>query len=178
MNLPTTVNNIEDTIFSDHLPSNPIPVISRLLELVKEKDSNDPKMLLRDLRIRKCYWLLDNMFRSANVIKPTRVGELQALQDLQNVQSVTMNYEEWIEKFKPLENAISEREEFDHCLFETYGRDQSYIARRENDNDIWTLVEAGDNLFIIEGYHHVNRLGYFITQKKYDPNTNYFIELD
>lgn len=48
-------------------------------------------------------------------------------------------------------------------LYETFGEDLQTI-RETNSNNVWTLVD-GDNgkLYIIQGYHLVNRVNYLIT---------------
>jgi hypothetical protein len=59
------MKNIEDTIFESTLPSNPIPVIRRLDELIRESGTNNPDQLLKDARIRRCLYLLCILFRIA-----------------------------------------------------------------------------------------------------------------
>lgn len=67
--------DIEDTIFDAHMPSNPIPVVDRLLELIKESDSNDPQVLLQDERVQRVLYLLTHQF----TIKPTIILDQRVL---------------------------------------------------------------------------------------------------
>ena len=71
---------------------------------------------------------------------------------------------EWTEKYKPIPNHFSKHED----MFETYGEELEFV-RSQKDKHIWTLVEgdSGD-LYIVDGYHFVNRLNYFITELPYE----------
>lgn len=46
-------------------------------------------------------------------------------------------------------------------------------------NKVWTLVD-GDNghIYVTEGFHFVNRIGYFITEVAADPKDQYSIRAD
>jgi len=81
-----------------------------------------------------------------------------------------MTYEEWIEKYEPLTNHLVEggNAPYDNTMFETYGDELDYV-RENNSGRIWTLVETEGNTFIVPGFHLVNRLGYFITMKPWNP---------
>jgi hypothetical protein len=73
----------------------------------------------------------------------------------------------WFDTFRPRENPSNHGYEIDdvNFMFETYGDDLSEIVRVKNNSDgqlIWTLVEFESGEFLIEGFHHVNRIGYFI----------------
>ena len=52
-------------------------------------------------------------------------------------------------------------------MLETYGSEFEQVRRanREDPLKVWTLVEANDEQFIVEGLRRVNRIGYFVTQK-------------
>lgn len=78
-----------------------------------------------------------------------------------------MNYELWAETYKPKKNHLNRDHETD--MFETYGIELGYvlgIADTEPDR-VWTLVDGDDGTYIIDGYHLVNRLGYFISEVPY-----------
>lgn len=77
-----------------------------------------------------------------------------------------MEYEEFLEKYKPIENHIDKYAAFNGCMFETYGEEAEYV-RNSCPENIWTIITEGDDMFIIPRYHYVNRLGYFITQIPY-----------
>jgi hypothetical protein len=80
-----------------------------------------------------------------------------------------MNWEKeleaWEAKYQPIKNHITGE---DDDKFETYGEELDYV-RSVADTEprrVWTLVDGEDgNLYIVDGYHLVNRLNYFITKK-------------
>jgi hypothetical protein len=73
-------------------------------------------------------------------------------------------FDAWHKKYQPMDNHIDTNA---YDKFETYGAELDYvlsIANSEPDR-VWTLVEGDDsNLYIVSGYHLVNRLNYFITK--------------
>lgn len=75
-----------------------------------------------------------------------------------------MNYHEWVETYKPIRNHFTSAP-FDGTMFETYGEELEFV-RQQTGNHIWTMVDSDDgkNMIISNGYHIVNRLGYFITE--------------
>jgi hypothetical protein len=48
------------------------------------------------------------------------------------------------------------------CLFETYGHELEFV-RQQPPPTIWTLIDGGDEDYVVSGYHHVNRLGYLVS---------------
>ena len=72
----------------------------------------------------------------------------------------------WEEKYKPMHNHFD-----DNDKFETYGDELDYV-RSIYDTDprrVWTLVDGDDgNLYIVDGYHLVNRLNYFVTELPFE----------
>lgn len=79
------------------------------------------------------------------------------------------DFDDFIQKYSVLENSLSEDASFNNTLFETYGPELEHIAdtARRNPRRVWTLLETdGDYNLIANGMHHVNRLGYFITEEE------------
>jgi len=49
------------------------------------------------------------------------------------------------------------------CMFETYGQELDFV-RQQDRRRIWTIIDGqDDDLFIVSGYHLVNRIGYLIS---------------
>jgi hypothetical protein len=49
------------------------------------------------------------------------------------------------------------------CLFETYGLELDFV-RQQDRRTVWTLLDGDDgDLYIVSGYHYVNRIGYLIS---------------
>lgn len=93
-----------------------------------------------------------------------------------------MNFEQWIETYKPLVNHLDQNASFqdEHgvgIMFETYGDELQHVKQQDNRN-IWTLVDGeDDNLIICSGFWLCNRIGYFITEKPSDDE-HLEIEID
>ena len=83
--------------------------------------------------------------------------------------------EQFEKEFKLIENHIDLNASFDGCMFETYGLELLYVKEMAELNRVITIVETdgdqvdeeGDvipNMYYVSGMHHVNRIGYLITQ--------------
>lgn len=70
----------------------------------------------------------------------------------------TLTYFEWLEQFKPMENHITN----EGYSYETYGDELDYVSLQD-DKFVWTELDGDDGIYIVNGYHFVNRLSYFIT---------------
>lgn len=74
----------------------------------------------------------------------------------------------WEAKYKPLKNHITND---GNDKFETYGEELDFV-RSVYDTDprrVWTLVDGDDgNLYIVDGYHLVNRINYFVTEVPFE----------
>jgi hypothetical protein len=87
--------------------------------------------------------------------------------------------DEWFEQFKPIPNHLDENASFNDgdqgYMFETYGDEVEFVKAQEP-NRIWTYSD-GDNggTYISDGYHVVNRIGYFVTTVPYDDKQYYQI---
>jgi hypothetical protein len=78
-------------------------------------------------------------------------------------------YEQWIAKYRPIENMFDRDASCDGCMFETYGAEGDYVSKWADDpateGRVWTLVDTEDGVsVIIPGCHWVNRIGYFVTE--------------
>lgn len=94
-------------------------------------------------------------------------------------QPIEMTYEDWLEKYRPITNPHYEAP-FDGLMFETFGKELDHVHRvRENSKrSVWTLVEENGHSYIIPGYHHINRLGYFITEVTWDDDPELSVTVD
>jgi hypothetical protein len=69
----------------------------------------------------------------------------------------------WEAKYKPVRNHFK-----DNDKFETYGQELEFV-RAQDPRRVWTLVDGDDgNLYIVDGYHFVNRINYFVTQVPFE----------
>ena len=53
------------------------------------------------------------------------------------------------------------------CLFETYGEELAFVKQQDS-GCIWTLVDG--DLYVISGFHFVNRIGYLISREALPDN--------
>ncbi len=93
---------------------------------------------------------------------------------------IRMDIEQWAETFKPIQNHITPDSSFGGEMFETYGHDLEYVltvVRQGFDKAgmVWTYADGDNGTFICDGYHLVNRIGYFITQVPADITCQYEI---
>lgn len=95
-------------------------------------------------------------------------------------QSAKMRYEEWEEKYQPIKNHLDKEAQDDQCTFETYGVEVGFVlgVNFVDPRRVWTLIDGSEGTYIIDGYHSVNRISYFITQKPYEGMKGSFSMLD
>ena len=75
-----------------------------------------------------------------------------------------MTMEEWEATYKPIKNHIDTNASFDGAMFETYGDEYEFV-KSANPLCVWTYGDGDDGgSYIWNGFHYINRLGYFITE--------------
>ena len=109
-------------------------------------------------------------------------------------QILQITEDEFYEKYKPQQNHLDNNASWDGCLFETFGSERDYcfeLAKKEN--RVWTIIECDNEdfdvtsedvefdedgdpyipacLYIISGFHYVNREGFIVTEKPYEQET-------
>jgi hypothetical protein len=94
---------------------------------------------------------------------------------------IQLTEDEWFEQFKPIPNHLDENASFNDgeqgYMFETYG-DEVEFVKSQDSNRIWTYSDGDDGgTYISDGYHVVNRIGYFVTAVPYDDKQYYEIQL-
>ena len=78
-----------------------------------------------------------------------------------------LDEDQWEREYRPLTNHIDNNASFNNTMFETYGDELAFVLSQPHEK-IWTYIESDGNLYVIAGYHFVNRLGYFITEKEWE----------
>jgi hypothetical protein len=86
-----------------------------------------------------------------------------------------MNYESWIETYKPVTNSMVDGAPYDGTMFETYGEELEQVKATPVEY-VWTLRDEEGSLFITSGFGWVNRLGYFISSVPWGSE-NDFVQL-
>jgi hypothetical protein len=71
----------------------------------------------------------------------------------------------WVRDFQPMVNPNNNwGEGATYSSWETYGDDDEYVRQQDN-NFVWTEVDGEEGCYIISGYHWINRIHYFITNR-------------
>jgi len=70
----------------------------------------------------------------------------------------------WETTFKPIQNFNGDKG-WNGTMFETYGEDLEFVAKTP-DTFVWTWVDGDEGTWIVNGFHWVNRIGYFVTEKE------------
>jgi hypothetical protein len=70
-----------------------------------------------------------------------------------------ITYEVWVDQYKPLNNPDTIEGSYENKFFQI----KEHLFK--DDKYIWTLVSGeNENMWIIPGFHYVNREGYFLTE--------------
>jgi len=84
---------------------------------------------------------------------------------------IEMDFDEWCETYKPIPNNIVEDSSFDGTMFETYGAEVAFV-KKADPAYIWMYGDGDDGgTYLWNGWHIVNRIGYFITEVPCPPDT-------
>lgn len=95
---------------------------------------------------------------------------------------IELTMEQWESQFKPIINHIDENASFQNdndegIMFETYGEELEFV-KEQNANYIWTYGDGDDGgSYIWNGYHYINRLGYFITEVPWVEGNTYQVQV-
>jgi hypothetical protein len=79
---------------------------------------------------------------------------------------IELTLEQWIERFKPIQNPLTQTAPYDNTMFETYGAELEFV-KTQDARKIWTLLAEDDEMWISAGWSFVNRMGYFVTEEPF-----------
>jgi hypothetical protein len=51
--------------------------------------------------------------------------------------------------------------------FETYGDELDYVTQQD-EHHIWTEMDGDNGVYLVNGFHYVNRIQYYITNKPWN----------
>ena len=80
-------------------------------------------------------------------------------------ERITM--EQWEEIYQPMVNHLDSHGE--RLAYETYGDELDYV-RQQDERNVWTEIDGDNGVYIINGFHYVNRIQYYITNKPWNEN--------
>lgn len=90
---------------------------------------------------------------------------------------IEMEFEDFLETYKPIPNNIDTNASFDGYMFETYGAEVEFV-KKAHPNHIWMYGDGDDGgSYIWSGWGFVNRLGYFITEVPAPTEEEYIIQI-
>jgi hypothetical protein len=90
---------------------------------------------------------------------------------------IEMDFDEWCDVYKPIQNHIDTNASFNGEMFETYGDEVNFVKEQDG-SYIWTYGDGDDGgSYIWNGWSFVNRIGYFITEVPCPPNTTIQIQV-
>ena len=81
-------------------------------------------------------------------------------------------FDAWEKKYQPIQNFNGDRG-WNGTMFETYGEDLQFVAK-VSDEYVWTWIDGDEGTWIVNGFHWVNRIGYFVAKKEFKEE---FMEL-
>ena len=87
---------------------------------------------------------------------------------------LSLTWSEFVNQFRPERNKSSK--DPDQQMYETYGEEGEWVARFDP-HYVWTYLQTDEGSVTVEGYHYVNRLGYFITEVPWIDSTSYEVDL-
>jgi hypothetical protein len=90
---------------------------------------------------------------------------------------IEMDFDEFVETYKPIPNSIDKNASFDGLMFETYGEEYE-VVKKADEKHIWTYGDGDDGgSYVWSGWSFVNRIGYFITEVPFPENTTIQIKV-
>jgi hypothetical protein len=73
-------------------------------------------------------------------------------------------------KHKALESNVAADDiaPFGGCMYETYDEEFEYVNEQVKTNRVWTIIDEGDEMFVVAGLRYINRMGYLVTDKPWE----------
>lgn len=93
-----------------------------------------------------------------------------------------MTVEEWIEKYKPINNHLDDNASWQDAngngsMFETYEKELIHVQEVNAiyPNKVWTYCDSEftSGTVVVAGYRLVNRIGYFITEEPWQTGEEF-----
>lgn len=93
-----------------------------------------------------------------------------------NNELYNLTMDEWVDTYKPIKNPNNDWGG-DYSSFETYSPDVTFVSAQP-DNTIWTEIDGDEGVYIVSGYHLVNRIQYYITEKPWVEDVVVTVSID
>jgi hypothetical protein len=79
----------------------------------------------------------------------------------------TLTYDEFVDTYKPIKNNLTKYPSDTQLAFETYGEELDFVLAQP-ENLVWTEMDGDGGVYIVSGYHLVNRIQYYVCE---NPNS-------
>jgi hypothetical protein len=88
---------------------------------------------------------------------------------------IKLTVSEFEEQFKPIANHIEPNAPWNGVMYETFGDELSHVRAiaQESPAKVWTVLDSDGEESLVSGYHHVNRMGYIVTEIPAIPGYSY-----
>lgn len=93
------------------------------------------------------------------------------------MDTIIMDLDDWLDDYRPVPNHITGDEYADH--FETYGEELEYVLSvlATDPERVWTYQDDDNGIpCVTSGFHLVNRIGYYITEKPNDTGAAIYVD--
>lgn len=96
---------------------------------------------------------------------------------------IKMPFDKWCEKYQPIVNVFDKDASFNDgdygLMFETYGKELDFVLAyvKAKPHNVWTYIDGEEGTVVVNGYHLVNRIGYFVTYQPAESEAFYEIEV-
>lgn len=76
--------------------------------------------------------------------------------------------------YKPVKNPFEEDAPWDGSMLETYGQELAHVqeALKNAPGTVWTVLDCDGAIIASSGFHHINRMGYIITEVPVPPGVS------
>jgi hypothetical protein len=83
----------------------------------------------------------------------------------------TITEDEFYATYKPVANPFVADASWGGAMLETYGRELAHVQEvfETAPDTVWTVLDCDGSLIVGSGFHHVNRMGYIITEVPVAP---------
>jgi hypothetical protein len=75
------------------------------------------------------------------------------------METTDLTEEQWTEQYRPVTNYLTN----EGTSYETYGDDLEYVLQQD-EKHVWTELDGDNGVYLVNGYHIVNRIQYYITE--------------
>lgn len=87
-----------------------------------------------------------------------------------------MRYEAWAKRFRPIPNHLTTGTAIEGQVFLPFGDDLAYVKQHPS-NNVWSFIVVDGarktDWIITNGFHCVNLMGFLVTEKPAEPNSDY-----